>query len=191
MKSLLFFLFLLSSCGSDSSSDNPAPAPVTSQNPLAESQGQPGAKGEKGDSGPAGKDGKDGTAGKDARPVESNMWLDGITSRYWLVGGRASYVDADTKTCSNGWRLATKDEVALALTRGLRSKLTVNTAYWTSTDSPIAMIPPFTSGGSTYPGSPAEDGRVVLQVVAAGESFQEHTNIRKENLTGVICVESR
>lgn len=78
--------------------------------------GRDGTDGTNGANGTNGADGLDGTDGKDGRTVNGTTWLDPIADRYWTLGAKLPF---DWAVCSNGWRLATPDELRHAIARGL------------------------------------------------------------------------
>ena len=78
--------------------------------------GKDGEDGTDGQNGVNGTNGTDGIDGKDGKTVSGTEWYDPIADRYWTLGAKLPF---DWAVCSNGWRLATPDELRHAIARGL------------------------------------------------------------------------
>lgn len=84
--------------------------------------------GKDGTSGENGKDGKDGLS------ASANLWKDPMTGSVWMSLHKGIWTIA-SKSCKEGWRLPTKDELVEAQTHHLWDNVTSTGEYWSwSTD---------------------------------------------------------
>ncbi len=110
--------------------------------------------------------GKDGEDGKDGEPTPSNVWIDPITKRKWLIGGVGDYDPYVCGMTSEGWRLPEVFEIKAAKDHGIYSKVTSSDSEMTCALTKDAGLSVVTVVAMTATACPS-----VLSVSALGGIF--------------------